>query len=72
MIFGIPVTPTWMIIGGVTLFLLTAVEVLIGMRKIKLGRKTFVYHRYIAFTILGGAVVHGTLGLLFLTGWSLF
>jgi hypothetical protein len=72
MIFGIPVQPLWVIAGGVTLFVLTVFQVLVGMRKIKLGRKTMVYHRWIAWVILGGAVVHGTLGALFAMGWNLF
>jgi hypothetical protein len=72
MIFGLAITPAWMITGGVTLLVLTVLEVLIGLRKIKFGRKTFVYHRYIAFAILGIAAVHGLSGVLLLMGWRVF
>ena len=72
MIFGQPVTPIIMIVGGLTVYSLIVFQVLVGLRKIKLGRRTFVYHKYIAFTILGVAAVHGMLGLLFATGMSLF
>lgn len=72
MVFGTPVTPIWMLVGGLTLFALIVFQVLVGLRKIKLGRRTFVYHKWIAYTIVGVAVVHGTLGILFVTGASLF
>jgi hypothetical protein len=71
MIFGIPITPLWMIVGGVVLLALVAFEILLGLRKIKFGRRTLVYHKYIAFTILGVVIVHGLLGVLFVMGWSL-
>jgi hypothetical protein len=72
MIFGLAITPAWMFTGGVTLLVLTVLEILIGLRKIKLGRKTFVYHRYIAYAILGIGAVHGLSGVLLLMGWRLF
>lgn len=72
MVFGIPVTASWMLVGGLTLLVLVVFEVLVGMRKIKFGRRTFVYHKYIAFTIVGVALVHGLLGVLWVNGWRLF
>jgi len=72
MIFGMPITPVWMLVGGITLFALLVFEVLVGLRKVKFGRKTFVYHRYIAYTILGIGAVHGLLGIMFVTGLRLF
>jgi hypothetical protein len=72
MILGMPITPALMIAGGATLFVLLVVQVIIGMRWIKLGRKTFTYHRYVAFGILAIAAVHGLLGFLFVTGAKLF
>lgn len=72
MILGHPVTLLWMLIGGMTLFAMIVIQVLLGMRKLKLGRRTFVYHRYLAFAILGVALVHGMLGLLLFTGFRLF
>jgi hypothetical protein len=72
MIFGLAITPEWMIGLGVILLVLTVTQILIGLRKIKLGRKTFVYHRYIAFAILGIGAVHGISGVVLLMGWRLF
>jgi hypothetical protein len=72
MIFGLAITPAWMIGLGVILLVLTVIQILIGLRKIKLGRKTFVYHRYIAFAILGIGAVHGLSGMVMLMGWRLF
>ena len=45
-------------------------QILVGLRKIRFGRKTFVYHRWVAFTILGIAAVHRLLGMLFVYGRS--
>ncbi|MDR3687290.1 MAG: hypothetical protein P4L93_10075 [Coriobacteriia bacterium] len=70
MIFGIPVSPTWLLVLGLLLLVLLVFQILVGMRKIKFGRKTFVYHKWVAFTILGIAVVHGLLAMLFVYGWS--
>jgi heme A synthase len=72
MIFGTPVQPSWLLTLGILLLVLLVFQILVGMRKIKFGRKTFVYHRWVAFTILGLAVVHGLLGMLFAYGWSVF
>ena len=72
MIFGISITPLMVLIGGLTLLCLVVFQVLVGMRKIKLGPRTFVYHKYIAFTIVGVAVVHAVLAVLFITGFGLF
>jgi len=72
MIFGIPVQPSWLLTLGILLLVLLAFQILVGMRKIKFGRKTFVYHRWVAFTILGIAIVHGFLGVLFSYGFRVF
>jgi hypothetical protein len=72
MVFGFTVTPPLVITGGVILLVLTVLEVLIGLRKIKFGRKTFVYHRYIGLAILGIGAVHGLSGVVMLMGWRLF
>ena len=68
MILGITVTPLLMLVIGVVLLTLIVFEVLVGLRKIKFGRRTNIYHRYIAYTIVGLAVLHGLLGVLFITG----
>jgi len=72
MIFGIPVQPSWLLTLGILLLVLLVFQILVGMRKIKFGRKTFVYHRWVAFTILGIAIVHGFLGVLFSYGFRVF
>jgi len=72
MVFGQPVTPFLMLVVGMSLFAVILFQVAIGMRWVKLGRRTFVYHKWVAFTIVGLAVVHGILGILFATGYSLF
>jgi len=72
MIFGIPVQPIWLLVLGLTLFALIVFQILVGLRKIKFGRRTWTYHKYIAYVIVGIAVVHGLLGILFVYGWRLF
>ena len=72
MIFGTPVQPLWLLLLGLTLLVLLVFQILVGMRKIKFGRQTWKYHKWVAFTILGLAAVHGLLGALFVYGWSLF
>ena len=72
MIFGMPITAFTMLVIGLLLLCLIVFQVLIGERKIKLGRRTFVYHKYVAYTILTVAAVHGLLGVLYVTGWQLF
>lgn len=72
MIFGIAVTPAWLLVLGLTLFALLVFQLLVGLRKIKFGRRTWVYHRYIAYVILGIAIVHGFLGILFVYGFRVF
>ena len=71
MIFGMPITAFTMLVIGLLLLCLIVCQVLIGERKIKLGRRTFVYHKYVAYMILAVAAVHGLLGVLYVTGWSI-
>ena len=72
MILGFAI-PAWgIIVGGTTVFLLLVVQVLVGMRVIKFGRKHTTYHRYLAFTILAVALFHATAALIFVTGVSIF
>ena len=71
MIFGMPITAFTMLVIGLLLLCLIVFQALIGERKIKLGRRTFVYHKYVAYTILTVAAVHGLLGVLYVTGWQL-
>jgi hypothetical protein len=72
MVFGIAIDPIAVLVGGLTLFALVVFQVLVGLRKIKFGRKHTLYHRYIAYAILGVATVHGLLAIVFLYGIRLF
>ena len=72
MIFGIPVSGAVMLIGGALLFLLASFQVLAGLRVIKLGKAHRKVHKWTAYVIIAGAVVHGVLAILFVTGWSVF
>jgi hypothetical protein len=72
MIFGFPVEPWWLLTLGLTLFSLIVFQVVVGLRWIKFGRRTWLYHKWVAYTILGVAFVHGLLGVLFVYGWSVF
>ena len=72
MVFGIPITGTMMAVGGATLFVLLSSQIAIGLRWIKLGRKHAKYHRYLGITLWVVALVHGALGVLFVTGLQLF
>jgi hypothetical protein len=72
MIFGIPITNTLILTLGLTLYTLLIFQTLVGLRKIKFGRKTWVYHRYIAYVIIGIATLHGFLAILFAYGLSVF
>ncbi len=71
MVLGMPVTGTIMLTIGVILLALTIFEVLLGLRVVKLGKKHRVVHRWTAFAILGLAAVHGLLGVLYVTGWTI-
>ena len=68
MILGMSITGPMMLIGGATLLALTLFQVLLGLRVFKFGKRHRVVHRWVAFSILGVAAVHGLLGALFVTG----
>lgn len=68
MLFGIEIHPYFLLATGSTLLTLTVVQVLIGLRKLKLGRKSFVYHKWIGLTILTLGIVHGSSAVLYVTG----
>ena len=71
MILGISISGTVMLVGGITLFVLIAFEVIVGLRWIKLGRRRTVVHKWVAIGILGVAALHGLAGTLFVTGWRI-
>lgn len=68
MIFGIEIHPYLLLATGSTLLVLTVVQVLIGLRKLKLGPKSFVYHKWIGLTILFLGMAHGFSAVLYVTG----
>lgn len=68
MVFGIVIQPYMLLASGSTLLALTVVQVLIGLRKLKLGPKSFVYHKWIGLTILGVGIMHGFSAVVYVTG----
>jgi hypothetical protein len=72
MIFGAAIQPLMMLVPGVTLLVLIVLQMLLGMRKINLGKKTRVWHKWTAWAIVCLAALHGVVGFLFVTGYSLF
>jgi len=68
MLFGLEIQPYMLFAGGGTLLVLTLAQVLIGMRKLKLGPKSFVYHKWNGFAILGLGMAHGFSAVLYVTG----
>ncbi len=60
-ILGLPLV-AW---GGITVLLLLATQVLIGLRIIKVD---FKYHKILGLVVLALAVVHGTLAMLYILG----
>jgi hypothetical protein len=71
MILGFVVTGPLVVAMGLTLLLMTVFQVLVGLRKIKLGRNRLVIHKWTGFAILGIAAVHGLLGATFALGWTI-
>jgi hypothetical protein len=63
-----PAPAPWLVAaGGITLFTLLALQLLIGYRKIKFrGPLHSKVHKYLAWAMLAAAVVHGFAGLMFL------
>jgi len=51
--------------GGITVLTVLVVQILIGMRILKVD---FKYHKPVAFTLLGLALVHATAALIYIFG----
>lgn len=62
MLFGIPLLYL-QVYGGVVLFLLLVFQTVVGLRWIKLGRKHFIWHRWIGYGILVYSVGHLLFGI---------
>ena len=71
MFFGLTVTLGMLLALGVLLFALLSIQVLIGLRVIKLGKSHRVWHRRLAFTILALAALHGLAGMALYFGWRI-
>jgi hypothetical protein len=71
MILGLTVTGPMMLVGGAILLLLTVFQVLVGLRKIKFGRRHRAIHKWTGFAILAIAAVHGLMGIAFAMGFTI-
>jgi len=71
MILGLAVTGPMMVVFGFVLLVLTAFQVLVGMRKINLGRKRMVIHKWTGLAILVLGLVHGLMGVAFGLGLTI-
>jgi len=72
MIFGLQVTLPVVMVGGVALFALIAVELLIGYRKIKFkGPQHRKVHKAVAWAIVVVGVLHGIMAAILYTGVSI-
>jgi hypothetical protein len=69
--FGLTVTLEMLLVLGMLLFALLLVQVLIGLRVIKLGKTHRVWHRRLAFTILALAALHGLAAMALYFGWRI-
>ena len=69
MFFGLTVSLGMLIVLGVLLFILLAVQTLIGLRVIKLGKVHRVWHRRLAFALVALAALHGLSAIAFYFGW---
>ncbi len=71
MFFGLTISLGSLMVIGVLLFALLVVQVLIGLRVIKLGKVHRLWHRRLAFAILAVAAVHGLAAMAFYFGWRI-
>jgi hypothetical protein len=67
--FGLTVPLGALVVLGLLTYAVLTVQVLVGLRIIKLGKRHRVWHRRLAFTILGLATLHGLAGIAFYFGW---
>ena len=71
MLFGQTISLSTLVVLGLLTYTVLAVEILIGLRIIKLGRSHRVWHRRLAFAVLGLATLHGFAGMAFYFGWRI-
>lgn len=61
LILGMPLS-AWL---GILIFILIVTQVSLGIAMVVYQKNVLKYHRIIGFSILGLAVIHGTLGVLY-------
>ena len=67
MLLGIAIESYMLIIGGVTIFLLLAFQVLVGLRKVKFkGKRHMQVHKWAAYGLLAFAALHALSALAYL------
>ena len=71
MILGIAITVPMVVIGGLTLFGLLVFQLLVGLRIVKFGRRTFKMHKWVGVGLVVLAAVHGLLGAALVLGWRI-
>jgi hypothetical protein len=71
MILGYQIQLGTIIIGGLALFMLVALTMLVGLRIIRFkGRRHLRVHKGLAWTTLAVGTLHGLLALTFFYGWK--
>lgn len=66
MILGFIVTPMMLVFGGIFAVLVLVAQILVGMRKIHFkGRLHSKVHKWGAWVLLGIALFHGLLGIVY-------
>ncbi len=72
MILGLTIMPWEIIAGGLTLLTLFGFQMLVGYRKIHFkGPRHLKIHKTTAWTILAVALVHASLALTYVMGWTI-
>jgi hypothetical protein len=69
--FGLTVSLGTLVVLGLLTYTVLALQLLVGLRIIKLGKRHRVWHRRLAFTILALATIHGLAGIAFYFGWRI-
>lgn len=71
MILGIAITGATVAIGGLVLFGLLVFQLLVGLRVVKFGSKTFKVHKWLGVGLVVFAAFHGLLGATLVLGWQI-
>lgn len=71
MILGFTITGWQLVVLGTSLLLLTAFQVMAGLRWIKLGKNRLKIHKWTGIAILGFAVLHAIFASAFALGLTI-